>query len=73
MAYTLETTVGEILKDTKAVEVLERYVPGISKNPMLGLAKGMTLKALLAMPQAKQFGLTEEMVTTVLKEINARK
>ena len=44
----------------------------ISKNPMLGLAKGMTLKALLAMPQAKQFGLTEEMVTTVLKEINAR-
>ncbi len=28
MAYTLETTVGEILKDYKAVEILEKYAPG---------------------------------------------
>jgi hypothetical protein len=73
MAYTLDTTVGTILKDTQAVEILEKYVPGISKNPMLGLAKGMTLKSLLAMPQARQAGITEEMVTKVLAEINARK
>ena len=73
MAYTLDTTVGEILKDIHAVDILEKHVPGVSKNPMLGLAKGMTLKSLLAMPQAKQAGLTEEMVTSVLKEINARK
>lgn len=73
MAYTLDTKVGDILKDTHAVEVLEHYVPGLSKNPMLGLAKGVTLKSLLAMPQAKQAGLTEEMVLKVLAEINARK
>lgn len=73
MAYTLDTKVGEILKDTHAVEILERHVPGISNNPMLGLAKGMTLKSILAMPQAKQAGLTEDMVTKVLAEINARK
>lgn len=73
MAYTLETKVGEILKDTHAVEILEKHAPGVSKNPMLGLAKGMTLKAIIAMPQAKQAGLTEEMVTKVLAEINARK
>ena len=73
MAYTLDTKVGEILKDTHAVEILERYAPGVSKNPMIGLAKGMTLKSLLAMPQAKQAGITEEMVTKVLAEINARK
>lgn len=73
MAYTLETKVGEILQDTNAVEVLERYAPGVSKNPMIGLAKGMTLKALLAMPQAKQYGITEDMVTKVLAEINAKK
>jgi len=72
MAYTMDTTVGEILKDTHAVEILEKHVPGISENPMLGLAKGMTLKALLDNPLAKQAGITEEMVTTVLKEINAR-
>lgn len=73
MAYTLDTTVDDILKDTSAMETLEKYVPGISTNPMLGLAKGMTLKSLLDMPQAKQAGITEKMVLQVLAEINARK
>lgn len=73
MAYTLDTKVGDILKDTQAVETLEKYAPGVSRNPMIGLAKGMTLKSLLAMPQAKQAGVTEEMVLKVLAEINALK
>ena len=73
MAYSLDTKVGDILKDTHAVDILEKHVPGISKNPMLGLAPGMTLKSILAMPQAKQAGVTEEMVLKVLAEINARK
>ena len=73
MAYTLDTKVGEILKDTRAVEVLERYAPGVAKHPMIGLAKAMTLKSLLAMPQARDAGITEEKVLQVLAEINARK
>jgi hypothetical protein len=73
MAYTLDTKVGEILKDPHAVEIFERHAPGVSKNPMLGLAKGMSLKSLVALPQAKQAGVTEEMVLKVLAEINARK
>ena len=73
MTYTLDTKVGDILDDTNAVEVLERYVPGISKNPMLAFAKGMTLKSILDVPQAKEAGITEDMVLKVLAEINARK
>jgi hypothetical protein len=73
MAYTLDTTVGTLLDDTGAVKVFEKYVPGISSNPMIGFAKGMTLKALLAMPQAKQAGITEEMIKKVLAEVNALK
>jgi hypothetical protein len=69
----METKVGDILDDTGAVKILEKHVPGISKNPMIGFAKGMTLKQILAMPQAKDAGLTEEMVTKVLAEINALK
>jgi len=72
MAYTIISKVGEILKDPKAVKILEKYAPGVSKNPLIGLAKGMTLKALLAMPQAKQAGVTEAMVLKVLAEINAK-
>ena len=73
MAYTLDTKVGEILKDKDAVEVLEKYAPGLSKNPMLAFAKGMTLKSILDVPQAKDAGITEEMVLKVLAEINAGK
>jgi len=72
MDYTLDTKVGEILEDTRAVEILERYAPGISKNPMIGFAKGMSLRSILSMPQAKDAGITEEMVTKVLAEINTR-
>ena len=73
MTYTLDTKVGEILKDTRAVETLDRYVPGLSTNPLLGMAEGMTLRSLLELPQAKQFGITEEMVLGVLAEINGKK
>ena len=55
------------------MEVLEKYAPGVSKNPMIGMAKGMTLKAVVGMPQAKQAGLTEDKVEQVLAEINALK
>ncbi len=57
MPYTLDTTVGGIPGDTNAVKILEEHIPGVSRNPMPGLAKGMTLKSLLAMPQAKQAGI----------------
>ena len=73
MAFTLESKVGELLKDKKAVEILEKYVPGITKNPMIGLAKGMAIKSLLNMPQVKQYGVTPEMVDKVLVEINTAK
>ena len=73
IAYTLDATVGQILDDTGAVKILEKHVPGISSNPMLAFAKGMTLKAVIATPPAKQAGLTEEMVKKVLAEINAVK
>jgi hypothetical protein len=32
----------------------------------------MTIKSLLAMPQAQQYGITEEKVKMVLDEINKR-
>jgi hypothetical protein len=73
MAYTLDTKVGDLLKDTHAVDILEKHVPGISKNPMIGFAEGMTIRSLLQMPQAKQYGVTEDKVQKVLSEINGQK
>ncbi|MGE5073611.1 MAG: hypothetical protein ACM3MF_09305 [Anaerolineae bacterium] len=73
MAYTLDSKLGDILQDPHAVEVLERYAPGATKNPMIGSAKGMTLRSLLDLPQAKQAGITEDRVNQVLAEVNKGK
>jgi hypothetical protein len=70
MAFTLDSTFGEILDNPQAVAVLDQYVPGASTNPMIGMARGMSLRMVLSMPQAAQFGLTEEKVNSILAEIN---
>lgn len=72
MAITLDTTLGTLLDDPQAKAVLDQYVPGISSNPMVGMLKGLTLNKLLALPQAKQFGLTKEKAEAMLAEINKR-
>ena len=40
---------------------------------MLEMAKDMTLRSIIAMPQAKQAGITEEMALSVLAEVNKLK
>jgi para-nitrobenzyl esterase len=70
MAITLDTTLGVILDDPKAKAVLDQYLPGVSSNPMVAMARGMSLKMILAMPQAAQFGLTKEKAEAILAEIN---
>ena len=70
MAFTLDTTLGEILDDPQAKAVLDQQLPGISDNPMLAMAKGMTLNMILSMPQAAQLGLTKEKAESILAEVN---
>ena len=70
MEVTLDTTLGTLLDDPQARAVLDQYVPGIASNPLVAMAKGLSLKMLLAMPQAAQFGLTEEKAEQILAEIN---
>lgn len=73
MTYSLDSTIGTILDDLQAVKILEKHVPGIASNPMIALAKGMTIRTILMMPQAKQAGITQEAVEKVLAEINSLK
>lgn len=70
MAFTLDTTLGELLNDPQAKAVLEKQMPGVSNNPMVAMAKGMTLNMILSMPQAAQLGITKEKVNAVLAEVN---
>ena len=70
MAYTLDSTLGEILADPQAVKILDQYMPGASQNPMMAMAKGMSLKMILSMPQAAQLGLTQDKVEAMLDQVN---
>jgi hypothetical protein len=70
MAYTLDTTLGTLLGDPQVKPVLEKYLPGISTNPMVAMASGMSLNMLLSMPQAAQLGLTKEKAEAMLNEVN---
>jgi hypothetical protein len=72
MKVTLDTTLGTLLDDPKSRVIVEKYVPGISANPMVAMVKGMSLNNLLALPQAAQFGITKAKVEQVLAEINKK-
>jgi len=70
MAFTLDTTVGELLDNPQAKAILDQYLPGVSANPMIKMARGISLNMLLAMPQAAQLGVTKEKAEAILAEIN---
>ena len=53
MAYTMDTTMGDILSNPEAVKVLDELMPGASTNPMMKMAKGFTLAKIAKTPAAK--------------------
>jgi hypothetical protein len=70
MEVTLDSTLGVILDNPQARAVLDQYLPGVSTNPVAQMAKGMSLRMILSMPQAKQLGLTPQLAEQILAEIN---
>ncbi len=70
MNLTIDSTLGEVLDNPQAKAVLDQNLPGVSANPMVAMARGMSFRMILSMPQAAQFGLTEDKVNALLAEIN---
>jgi hypothetical protein len=48
------TTLGTMLDDPDVVAIMEKHAPGITTNPMLGMAKGM--------PAAQAVGMAGGMI-----------
>ena len=70
MAYTLESTLGELIKDPKVKPLIDQYLPGVADNPMVSMVDGMTLDAIVSNPMAAQFGITEDKVEAILAQAN---
>jgi hypothetical protein len=71
MSYSLDSKLGDLLVDPRVIDILNKHIPGASTNPMIGMARGMTLKVILTFPQARQAGLTKDLAEKVLAEANA--
>ena len=70
MAYTLDTTLEQLLADPKVKPVLDQYLPGVAANPAVAMVKNMSLRAILSNPMAASFGVTQDKVELILAEVN---
>jgi len=66
----MDTTLGELLKNPQVAGILNQYVPGISTNPMVAMVQGMSLNAIVSMPQAAQLGFTKDKAEAIIAEAN---
>jgi len=53
-----KTILGTMLNDPEVVAILEKHAPGITKNPMIGMAKGLSANQALVMGSALLGGQT---------------
>ena len=64
---TPQSTIAEALKNPKAVEVVERMIPGITKNPAIRMVSRFPLEKIT---HVDQLGITMEKLLEMLKEVN---
>ncbi len=69
MAVSMDTTLGEILDTPELLALMEEQSPGISKNPMIKMAKGFTLAKIVATPAAK---MPKEQIQKFIDAANAK-
>lgn len=69
MAISMDTTLGEILENPDLCAIMEEQTPGVTKNPMIKMAKGFTLGKIAKTPAAK---MPEEKIQAFIDAANAK-
>ena len=64
--FTKDTKMKEILDDAEACEVLKKFYPVDTSNPLMALSFGMTLEKCLSFPQVE---LTDEQKQQLYQEL----
>ena len=64
---TLQSTIAQALQNPKAVEVIEKVIPGITKNPAIRMVSRFPLEKIT---HVEQLGITLEKLNEMLKEVN---
>ena len=67
----MSSRVRDVLADERAKAVLEKHLPGVTKHPDLPEAYYMTLKEISYYPEARQAGLTKEILAAIEEDLKA--
>ncbi len=67
MAFTENSTLGELISNETTAKILEKHLPGISTNPMASMGKGFPLKQLAAFPQAN---ISKELLSAIVSDLS---
>ncbi len=66
MALSINSTVGELLDNAASCAILDKHVPGMSSNPQIGMARGMSLKMVAGFSGGM---ITDEILAAVDAEL----
>ena len=69
MALSVDSKIKALMKDPKAVEILEVYSPGISTEPQMKMVYGLTLRKLASFPQAAHLNEKLDEIDAKLKAL----
>jgi len=70
MPFTMDSKLGDLLKDPRTVAILDKHVPGASKHPQIAIGRSFQLKTIINLPPAAAIGFTREKVEAILAECN---
>jgi len=68
----MDSKIEDFLKDPKGMQSLGELVAKLSKHPLAGVIKGISLNQIVAIPQVEAVGLTKDMVKSGLAHVNAK-
>ncbi|HWQ05217.1 MAG TPA: hypothetical protein VN452_07665 [Longilinea sp.] len=64
--FSIDSKVKEIMTTPESVAVIEKYLPGISKNPAVKMGYSMTMRAAAAFPAS---GISPEMLLKIDEDL----
>ena len=66
MAFSGESTVGEIIDNEAAKAVLEKHMPGFSNHPQIDMGRSMTLTAVAGFAEA---GISADVLAAIIEDL----
>jgi hypothetical protein len=71
MGLSVDSKIKQIMKNPDAVAIMTKYSPDFATNPQMKMVQGLTFRKLASFPQAKENGMTDEIVEQIDAELRA--